>query len=201
MRFALPIAARVLARRLRRRQVALVLARYALASLRDPLADISTAGWPADREALVRHQLRAAVRLDDATRALGLDEPTRRSLVGEIVAQTGARFVASMLRFPEPATWLAASRAERIDYLRGATGRFFNAEMSDMRADDEVLGFDVCACRFVQLTTRLGRPYLAPMFCRADSVMFDRPDAPATLRRTTTLATGGPRCDFRFELE
>lgn len=177
-----------------------VLARYAIASVRDPLAGVSTDGWPADKEELVRHQLRAAVRLDDATRHLGWDEDKRLELVGEIVALSGAQFVATMLRFPTQGAWEEASAQEKVAFVRGATGRFFNAEMAEVRADDQSLGFDVCACRFVQLAAELGRPYLAPMFCRADSVLFDRPDAPATLHRTTTIASGGERCDFRFEL-
>ena len=185
---------------MRRREVARVLARYVVASLRDPLAELPADGWPADRELLVRHQLRAAVLLDDATRALKWDQDRRLALVGEIVAQTGAEFVAVMVQFPSATQWRTASDADRLAFARGATGRFFNAKIAETRADARSLGFDVCACRFVQLTHQLGRPYLAPMFCRADSVLFDRPGAPATLRRTTTIANGGERCDFHFDL-
>ncbi|MEC7362790.1 MAG: L-2-amino-thiazoline-4-carboxylic acid hydrolase, partial [Actinomycetota bacterium] len=58
--------------------------------------------------------------------------------------------------------------------------------------------FDFGQCRFVQLTPPLGRAHHATMFGAADSDFFAREGAPVRLERTGTLATGAPRCDFRF---
>ena len=53
----------------------------------------------------------------------------------------------------------------------------------------------------MDLTRRLGRTELAPLFCGADSVYFDQPDSPLRLVRDETLAGGGQRCAFRFHLD
>ena len=58
--------------------------------------------------------------------------------------------------------------------------------------------FDVTFCHFVDLTQRLGRNHLAPLFCLADSVYFGQEDVDIRLDRDTTLAGGDDRCRFRF---
>lgn len=194
-----PAALGVLRRHLGPVKLLRVLARYSALSLRDPLAELPTEGWPAEREVLVRHQLRAAVLLDEALiQALDLDEARRCELLLEVISETGARFIQKILPLPEVSDWHEASHEERERFLGEATGRFFNSEIDEVYIDDDELGFDVCDCRFVTLTEALGRPYLAAMFCAADSVFFERPEAPVRLERTGTLATGASRCDFRF---
>ena len=196
-----PAALAVLRRHLPASRVARVLASYLVRGLRDPLRDLPRTGWDARREALVRHQLRAVVRIDDALRgAAGLDEEARRAVLLDLVGETGARFIGANVPMPEPAAWAAAPDEERARFAGAVVQRFFNADVAELDAGEEHFAFDVTACRFAQLCGALGRPYLAPLFCDADAVFFERPDARLKLARTETIAGGGGRCDFRFRI-
>ncbi|MFK7986218.1 MAG: L-2-amino-thiazoline-4-carboxylic acid hydrolase [Sandaracinaceae bacterium] len=194
-----PAALTVLWRHLSVRQAAQALGHYATRLLRDPLADLPRTGWGPRREQLVRHQLRAAVRLDDALRSVsGLRAPERREVLRDVIAETGSRFIEANVPMPATETWVAASNADRARYANAVVARFFNADTSALDAGPRHFSFDVGACRFVQLCAALGRPSLAPLFCEADAVFFERPESPLRLVRTETLANGGARCDFRF---
>ncbi len=197
-RIARPVAMRLLRRRLGFLKMVRFAARYLWASLRDPLGEISREGWPPEREALVRQQLRSALLLDDATRGL-LPEPERLALIREVIAETGSRFIKYMVTLPTLAQWRAATAEHRQVFAEQIAEGFFNAQAGDVKSGEDSMSYDVCACRFVQLTQQLGREHLAPMFCAADSVFFERTEAPVRLRRTSTMAEGGSRCDFRFE--
>ncbi len=201
IRISLPTAVGVLRRRLPAHHVAKVLFRYGASSVKDPLAGISGEGWPAAREVLVRHQFRAAMRIDDALATVpDLAEHTRHEIIAEVIAETGARFLEANLALPDPQAWADASEPEREAFVRSTLGQFANADIDRLYTDEPgMLGFDVCVCRFQQLSNAVGRPYLAPMFCAADSVHFGRANSPVKLRRSATIATGGERCDFRFD--
>ena len=197
-KIARPVAMRVLRRRLGVWKMLRFALRYLAASLRDPFKGTSREGWPPDREALVRQQLRSALLLDHATRGL-LPEPDRLALLREVIGETGSRFIDYMVTLPTFAQWSAATAEQRQAFAEQIADGFFNAQASGVNAGDESISYDVCACRFAQLTKELGREHLAPMFCAADSVFFERTEAPVALRRTTTIADGGPHCDFRFQ--
>lgn len=197
----LPTALSVLRRHLSWGRTLRVLASYAMRSLRDPLRDLPRGGWGPRREALVRHQLRAAVIVDDALRAAsGLDAEARLAVLRDVVSETGARFIGANVPMPDPALWREASDEERGRYAGEVVRRFFNADVAELDAGAHHFAFDVTACRFAELCAALERPYLAPLFCEADAVFFERPDAPLSLVRTETIARGGGRCDFRFRL-
>lgn len=167
----------------------------------DPLAGIDSGDFSPRDEELTRHQLRSAVLLDDVLREdLALDAQERTAVVQEVVAQTGARFVARFVPPVGAERWKHASPRQRVAFLRQLTERFFNMRAERLETTETSLGFDVTACRFVELCHALGRPHLAPMFCAADSVRFAQPGSPVELRRSGTLATGASCCDFRFEL-
>ncbi len=196
----LPVALTVLRARLPLGALIRVLLRYAISSLRDPLAGVPDTSWPEELEPLVRHQLRAAMRLDDATRGIrGVDEETQRDIVREVIAETGARFIGAAVPLPNAADWLAASREEQERFATEAADSFINAKTENIGVGEEAASFDVCECRFVQLTAAIDRRYLAPMFCEADSVHFARPESLVHLRRKSTLAQGARVCDFRLE--
>jgi hypothetical protein len=198
----LPTAVSVLRRRLSPLATARVVGRVITGGLRDPLSGLANAEWPADKEKLVRYQLRSAVLLDDALmRERALSEDARIEVLSDVVSQTGARFVQYITSFPDVAAWRAASEAERRGYVDGSVQRFFNIATRNHTVEDAALSFDVCECRFVPLVRELGRPYLAKMFCEADTVYFSQPDAPVRLRRSGTLAGGASHCDFRFEYD
>lgn len=195
----LPVALRVLARRLRGGRFLRAVVALLLRAVRDPLRSVPPAGWPDAQETLTRHQLRPVLLMDDVAReVLELDEPARMALLGEVVAETGARFVATHVPEVDRATWHAEPADERLRFAEQLGARFFNMRMQVVGADDAGLAIDVTACRFVELCHAVGRPHLARLFCEADSRHFDREGSLITLRRTGTLAMGAPRCDFRF---
>lgn len=202
----LPTAARVLRAHLTVAELVRVLAAYATGAPRDPLAGVLPAEpWDDEQDALVKHQLRAALRLDDATRhALEWPEADRRMLLLEVVAATGSEFIGANIPFPTRAAWSDATGAERAEFMRRLRGRMFNASFEPAGITDAKVGFDVHACRFAQLCRAMGRDYLAPMFCEADSRFFAESN-PAhrgliRLRRTKTIGRGDDVCDFRFTL-
>jgi hypothetical protein len=196
----LPVAWKVLRSRLSFAASLRVFCWYALYSLRDPLRDAPSDGWPEDLEPLVRHQLRAAVRLDDSVQKVaGLTEAARLEHVREVIAETGARFIGSSVPLPGAAAWQAASVGERERFAGETAKSFINAKTQNVSVTDEAISFEVCECRFVQLTRLMGRSHLASMFCEADSVHFSSPESLVHLRRNSTLAQGASACDFRFE--
>jgi hypothetical protein len=86
--------------------------------------------------------------------------------------------------------WAARSRARRysMDWV-------LTVFRGDGAAFD--IGVDYTECGLVKYFTAHGVPELAPYPCRID---FPTADAEGTgLRRTTTLATGGRICDFRYK--
>lgn len=167
--------------------------------LEDPFrglpAATDTAEW------LTRRQLGPVLLLEDTLRQdLGMDEGAARAVLADLIARVGARLLAR--RFPalSPEAWAAAAPSDRERLARRVFARLGNVAAAEIQSTDTTLGLDVSACRFVALLHTLGRPHLAPLFCEADRVFFESLDAPVTLERSSTLAGGGPRCDFRFRL-
>ncbi len=205
VRHGLPAALGVLRAQLSTAELGKVLLAMAAGGLRDPLRQLSRSSrWSADAEALVRHQLRAAVRLDDATRKV-LREPTwpearRRALLLEVIAATGSRFIEHNVPFPTRQSWGDASHTERTGFMEALRGRLFNAQFEAAGVTASAVGFDVSACRFVELCAELDRPHLAAMFCEADSRFFAQHTDLIELKRTRTQARDAAPCDFRFTL-
>ena len=167
---------------------------------------LKSACSPFTRQAdeLTRHQLRAAVRLDDATHAAlrppRWPEERRRALLVDVIAETGAAFIEENVPFPTRDAWRGANAAAREGFLESLRARLFNAAFEPAGVGAESVGFDVRACRFVELCGALGRPSLARAFCEADSRFFARNEDLIRLERSETLARGGAVCDFRFHL-
>ncbi len=167
---------------------------------RDPLRDVpAPGGWPALQDELTRHQLRPVLHMDDIAReVLGLSDDARMALLTDLVAETGARFVAGTVPQLALTRWRHADAGERERFAADVAGRLVNARVEQRSTGDAHLAFDVTGCLFVELCRSVGRPYLAPLFCEADSRHFDSPRSPLTLVRESTIARGATRCDFRF---
>lgn len=201
----LPAALGVLRAQLSTRALAKVALAMAAGGLRDPLRALPRSPrWSATVEALVRHQLRAAVRLDDATkRALrgpAWPETRRQALLLEVIAVTGSRFIEHKMPFPTLDAWRDATPSARTRFIEALRGRAFNAQLEPAGVSADAMGFDVSACRFVELCQELRRPYLAAMFCEADSRFFAEHTDLIELKRTRTQARDAAPCDFRFTL-
>ncbi len=199
----LPTAIRTLKAELGTRRALRVLASFVRRSLgRDPLKSIPrppVSQWSADDEWLSRHQYRPVVILDDVLRdLLGLDVEQRVEVLRAVISASGARFLAANVSIPEAQDWEAADDDGRKATVAGMVERFFNARVDKLHTSGTRAGFDVNACRFAEISVALGREYLAPLFCAADSAYFGTGASPVRLERTETIATGGSCCDFRF---
>lgn len=167
----------------------------------DPLRDQPVPDWARDQEVLVRHQLRPALQLDEVLADdLGLDVETRLPILYDVIAETGAAFVATHARGVDTAAWQGDTPEGRARWARGLVSRFFNARVEGLETDTEGLRFQVTACRFATLVVALDRAHLAPLFCAADSVYFQRPGAAVSLTREGTLGLGAKACDFHIGL-
>ena len=168
------------------------------AGSRDPLVGIPPLHPDRQRERLARRQFRGLLLLEDGLIAAGLPTPERLQLLRELMATAGASFIARNLPLPTRANWQAADEGERRRFLTRLTRRFINADIDAIQTSKSGLGFDVTRCLFAELAHAVGRPHLAPLFCLADEVYFNRPGSLVQLSRTQTLAEGHERCDFRF---
>jgi hypothetical protein len=195
----LPTALHVLRAQLGWTRAIHALTRFMLRSLgRDPLRDLSTHGWPASQETLVRHQLRPVILLDDVLRLdLALPQERVMEILAQVIRMSGARFIEHNVPDIPRSSWRAADPAQRHSFVTRLTTRLFNAQIEDITTAPTTLAFRITACRFVQLTHALGRPQLAPLFCAADSQFFESPSSPR-LDRPSTIAAGDACCHFIF---
>jgi len=167
----------------------------------DPLAGRQVPGWVGEREGLVHHQLRPALQLDQVLEQdLGLSVEARLPVLRDVIAETGAAFVATHARGVDLAAWRSTGTEGRARWAQGLTARFFNARIEAVETAEEGLAFTVTACRFATLVRELGRPHLAPLFCEADRIWFERTQTPVALERRGTLGQHDPVCDFRLTI-
>ena len=61
------------------------------------------------------------------------------------------------------------------------------------------VAFDVTRCLYVDIFRRYGALELVPVFCAVDDYWYEQLRPVIGWHRTTTLATGGRCCDFRYE--
>ncbi len=150
-------------------------------------------------EALTRHQLLPVLLLDSIfTKNLKLSPKQSLSILKEIVGESGALFIQFAVKNPKPSTWHQMDLEQKNLFASNGLKQFFNAEMQIVKDANASFGFDVSLCHFVALTNQLGRPDLAPLFCGADEVLFDRPELQIEMHRKETLAQGHSKCAFRF---
>ncbi len=166
----------------------------------DPFAGLGPAASPA--EAFTRHQLAPVLHLDVVLREnLHSTADLHNSILEDLVGETGAAFIAHTFQQPSADLWRTMSDRERRAFARGVLAKFENASGETVEVGDDHFGVDITFCHFAALTSRLGRPDLGPLFCRADSVFFGRPGSAIRLDRDETIAAGGRRCAFRFRLD
>lgn len=154
------------------------------------------------REQLTRRQLRHVLILDEILRdTLGLSNEETVEILSVVVGHIGARFLGWNLPSFKRKDWESMAPQKRFHRVERVLDRFFNMEAGVLEGSDSELAFDVTGCLFLSLTQRLGKSYLAPLFCLADSVYFDDEQVPVSLKRTSTLAHGGECCDFRLKFK
>ena len=153
-------------------------------------------------EKLSRHQLYPVLLLDEIfTTNLKMPREKTLRILKQVVGESGARFIQYAVKNPKPKTWHEMNLEQKNQFAKNGLKQFFNAEMHVVNDPQASFGFDVSRCHFVALTHRLGRSDLAPLFCAADEVLFDRPELRIVMERKETLAQGHKRCAFRFNWE
>jgi hypothetical protein len=153
----------------------------------EPFAHLGPA--QSEQESYSRRQCGDLVLLDRALRELDHTE-LATSLCREAVMAGAIPFLDTMI--PAFSVEQLATVAESL------VSQFFNAEGHAFWGSDQQFRFQVHRCWFVELLRSANADHLAPLFCEADSVFFGGNHRPVQLLRTTTLATGGSGCDFRF---
>jgi hypothetical protein len=58
--------------------------------------------------------------------------------------------------------------------------------------------FDMTSCFYHATLSTLGAPELTAAFCRVDDLIYSTMSRYVSWQRTTTIASGNPRCDFCF---
>lgn len=155
-----------------------------------------------EKDRFTRRQLEPVLVLQDALEQdLGLPKARSLEILEKVVSQSGARFIEKTIELPERASWERMDQAQRDGLVERIMARFENAQTRMVRAPTAEVAFDVQMCHFVRLTKALGRTELAPFFCKADSVYFQRPGLPVLLDRKRTIASGDAECDFRFRFK
>ena len=128
-----------------------------------------------------------------------MSEQRRLDILRAVISESGAKFIETNVVLPQADEWEKMDDAERERFTQKIISRFKNVEAKTVETPESVFGFDVSHCHFAALTRTLDRAYLAPLFCQADSVYFNRPEVLVQLNRKETLAQGDHACTFRFE--
>lgn len=132
---------------------------------------LQAAGWPAERAATV---IGAALERDT--------QPRRRRF--ERRGQRRGFFTAFGLLVRGSTPLVYPSPGWRVKWLEISRNR---------------IAFDMTGCYYLDTLDQLGSRELTPVYCRVDDVLNAGISPELTWSRATTMATGGERCDFRFE--
>ena len=150
-----------------------------------------------DKDRGSRDQIRPAVRLYGVLRdEMGQEEALQ--VVAAVVLPATIVFLEHAIGGLDPAAYGAADEDGRRAYADRIMAPFPNADAESAEAGDRHFVQHVTRCRFVELCAAAGVPELAPVFCAGDLAFFEQGEIELT--RPTTLAEGGPYCDFRFSL-
>ena len=126
-----------------------------------------------------------------------LGEHKALEIIEKVALRAAAVFLEATVDFSGVEQQQEMDEEQRLAHITRISDRFFNA-VAEPRLEEDGFSLTVSACHFARLTAAIGMPELAPVFCAADLEFFNKPSSPVRLTRTTTLATGGSCCDFRF---
>ena len=166
----------------------------------DPLKDLPKPSTVS--EVFSYHQIRPAFILDDVlTKDLCLADDVKQSVLQMVITTTGAKYISTNVRIPSPAEWEEMSTSDKDEFTKNTMARFLNAEAKTVETPSTVFGFDVSHCHFAAICRKLNRSHLAPLFCGADQVYFERKEVLVQLNRKHTIAQGDKHCSFRFHFD
>jgi hypothetical protein len=97
----------------------------------------------------------------------------------------------------EPNPWIAfvewVKRGNKINY----DNEFF--KVIEVQNDEKHYGFDIQRCFYFDILKESGRPELGPILCYYDNILADTVNKWIEFTRHETIASGDPRCTFRYE--
>ncbi|MDF1666341.1 MAG: L-2-amino-thiazoline-4-carboxylic acid hydrolase, partial [Planctomycetota bacterium] len=155
-------------------------------------------------ERFSRHQFRPVLILYLVLKErLQMSEDHSLEILGDLVGQSGARFIQFNMASFDPKAWFKLDDAGRIAKADTILNRFFNMSAARVSVDKSIhaFGFDVTACHFAEMAQALECPEIARLYCVADSVYFEDPQSQIRLDRDKTLARGDHSCNFRFAIK
>lgn len=128
-----------------------------------------------------------------------MSQPTALEIVAEVV-EAGAHVFLKQAIGPLSRTLFdGLDEAARYQLLDQKVGSFPNTIYQIEEAGTDRVRFTVSACSFVRLCREAKVPELTPVFCAVDASYFGGVEPAVSLERPTTLAQGGPCCDFRLQ--
>ena len=150
-----------------------------------------------ERERICRDQARDAVLLFVAlTSRVG--EKRALALTGQVLRESAVLHLRRLLPRVDRAAYAAMEPAARKAMLEDLVGRFPNSTVDGVEASVGRFSYRITRCELVELMRRIGRPLLAPLFCKGDEDFFGRDMPEVVFERPSTLAEGGACCEFRF---
>ena len=102
--------------------------------------------------------------------------------------------MASLARLPFAYTWYRLGVKKHMAKHFPPEGW----ETQWVRCDGKEIHFNLHTCLYQTVTQALGCPELCPLYCENDDIAFAGLAPKITFRRTGTLASGAPCCDFHF---
>lgn len=160
------------------------------------LAQADDRGSPAIRDHLAR-KLLPPLAFYQVLRARGMDQAAALDQVRQETrqaAQNKKRDMASLTRLP------FAYTLYRLGVKRYLAKSFPPAgwDTQWVRCDGKEIHFNLRTCLYQEVTQALGCPELCPLYCENDDIAFSGLAPKILFRRTGTLASGAPCCDFHF---
>lgn len=161
----------------------------------EPFHDV---GEPVDeKERLSRRQVGQVILLYQLLKEK-VGEERAFEIARKLVKAVAIEFLAHALPTLRRAEYVHLDQAARDAKAAEIVRPIVNAESDIAVVGLERVDFTVTKCWFHELTVRAGVPELARMFCAGDEGYFETHQPEIRYTRTTTLAEGGPCCDFKF---
>ena len=161
----------------------------------EPFADLPLP--ESEKEKLSRRQVGQVIILYRLLRER-YGEQRAREIARQLVKSVAIEFLQHAIPTLRRSDYVPLSDVERMAKAGEIVRPIVNAEAQIEVVALERVDFTVTKCWFYDLTTRAGVPELATMFCAGDEGYFENHQPEIRFARTTTLAEGGPCCDFKF---
>jgi hypothetical protein len=129
--------------------------------------------------------------------AAGVDQEEALAELDSILTQTfgnPVKVVGLLDKFPAPFETFKTITRKLMDLAFPPQGW----QVQYLDDDDQIFGFNIHRCIYLETLTQYGAPELTSLFCKADDLIGDALPPEIVWERTGTLGTGAEYCDFRW---